>query len=156
MNGQTEMKIKIARIEDAEAACNVLRRSITELCQPDHHDDQAYLSKWLESKTPQNVARWIADESSYVFVAEDAGAIRGVGALTASGVLTLNYVSPEARFTGVSKALLKHLEMKARELGITECRLETTLTARRFYLSAGYTEQEGQGSWGGRPMLKRL
>jgi hypothetical protein len=50
-------------------------------------------------------------------------------------------VSPDARFAGVSKALLNRLEAKALELGNTTCTLTSTETARRFYLSAGYQQQ---------------
>ncbi|WP_422272271.1 GNAT family N-acetyltransferase [Bradyrhizobium sp.] len=52
----------------------------------------------------------------------------------------LNYVSPEARFQGVSLALLHALEQRAAQRGNTKVTLESTETARRFYLSNGYTE----------------
>jgi GNAT superfamily N-acetyltransferase len=52
----------------------------------------------------------------------------------------LNYVSPDARFRGVSKALMRGLEARALELGVEACTLESTGTARRFYLSMGYNE----------------
>jgi GNAT superfamily N-acetyltransferase len=59
-----------------------------------------------------------------------------------SGQITLNYVSPDARFRGVSKALMLRLEARARTLGLTECALETTQTALRFYQSLGYIDSE--------------
>lgn len=154
------MKIREARIEDAQATCEVLRRSITELCQPDHGNDQEFLSKWLDNKTPDNVVKWIADENSYTFVAEETGTIVGVGAITDTGKITLNYISPDARFMGVSKAILERLERKARELGLDRCILESTSTARRFYISAGYIEEERHDSWcqsmsNGLKMIKR-
>ena len=65
----------------------------------------------------------------------------GVGAVTCSGEITLNYVLPDARFQGISKALLQQLEAKALELGNGMCSLTSTETARRFYLSAGYKER---------------
>jgi hypothetical protein len=43
-------------------------------------------------------------------VAEEGKTILGVAAMDASGKITLNYVSPEARFRGVSKALVLQLE----------------------------------------------
>jgi GNAT superfamily N-acetyltransferase len=78
---------------------------------------------------------------SYVVVASEGAAIVGVGAVTAAGEILLNYVSPDARFRGVSKAVLSCLEAKARELGNGACVLTSTATARRFYLSAGYEQQ---------------
>jgi len=96
--------------------------------------------KWLSNKTVENVTRWIAQ--SHFLVAEEAGTLLGVAAMNATGKITLNYVLPEARFSGVSKALVQQLEVQARVLGLRECALETTQTARRFYESLGYTKVE--------------
>ncbi|HEX2135006.1 MAG TPA: GNAT family N-acetyltransferase, partial [Microvirga sp.] len=126
----------------------------------DHRNDATVLERWLANKTPENVASWIAHRDSYVFVAAEAGTILGVGAVTSSGEITLNYVSPDARFRGVSRALLERLEATARALGNERCTLTSTETARRFYLAAGYLEQGsprcGFGSSLSHPMAKQL
>jgi GNAT superfamily N-acetyltransferase len=132
------MQIREARIEDAEAACQVLRRSIVELCELDHKGDADVLDLWLANKTPENVRRWIREGD--VFIATEDGVVLGVGAVNSSGEITLNYVSPDARFTGVSKALIGRLEARALALGASRVTLESTATARRFYRSAGYEE----------------
>jgi GNAT superfamily N-acetyltransferase len=134
------MQIRDAVAEDAPAACEVLRRSITELCAADHRNDPARLDAWLANKTPEMVRSWIANATNSVLVAVEADTILAVGSITNAGVVGLNYVSPHARFRGVSRALLKALETRARERGNTRCTLVSTETARRFYLSAGYTE----------------
>ena len=59
---------------------------------------------------------------------------------SASGEVTLNYVSPGARFRGVSRALLTALENRAAERGNVRCTLTSTETARRFYQANGYVE----------------
>jgi N-acetylglutamate synthase-like GNAT family acetyltransferase len=135
------MQIREATADDAEEACEVLRRSITELCNADHMGDSVALADWLSNKTPANVRAWVARADNHVFVATERNAIVAVGAVTSSGEITLNYVSPDARFAGVSKALMNRLEAKARELGNHTCTLTSTETARRFYLSAGYEQQ---------------
>jgi GNAT superfamily N-acetyltransferase len=154
------MQIRPANVEDAAQACDVLRRSITELCQIDHRDDPGILAAWLSNKTPDNVRSWIANPNTYVVVATDGAAIMGVGAIMSSGEIQLNYVSPAARFRGVSKAILKSLEAKARELGIPRCVLNSTETARRFYLSNGYVQQGSSASSFAKmtcyPMAKQL
>src|SRR6266446_2224392 len=132
------MQIREASIEDAEEACRILRRSIVELCELDHKGDTDALDLWLANKTPRNVRRWITE--SHVFVAAEDGAILGVAAIDNSGEITLNYVSPDARFRGVSKALISRLEARALELGARRVTLESTATARGFYLSACYEE----------------
>ena len=55
-------------------------------------------------------------------------------------VCCINYVSPDARFRGVSRALLRALEERAIERGNVRCTLTSTETARRFYQANGYVE----------------
>jgi GNAT superfamily N-acetyltransferase len=132
------VKIRPALSDDAVAACEVLRRSITELCIADHNNDPAILEAWLENKTAEHVRSWIANPGNVMLVATEGEAILAVGAVTAGGEIILNYVSPGARFRGVSKALLKQLEATAAALGNDVCVLTSTVTARSFYQSAGY------------------
>jgi GNAT superfamily N-acetyltransferase len=134
------MQIRKAVLEDAAQACEVIRRSIVELCQDDHGNDPAILNKWLANKTPDNVRAWIAAPEGHMLVAVAGGEILGVAAVRSSGEVTLNYVSPASRFRGVSKALLQRLEATAVALGCDRCVLTSTVTARRFYLAAGYRE----------------
>lgn len=135
------MRIRDATAEDADVACLVMRRSIAELCVADHGNDEAVLKRWLGSKTPEIFRCWIAQPGNSVLVAVEDGDILAVGAVTDAGEITLNYVSPDARFRGVSQSMLGALEARAAELGNTRCRLISTETARRFYLANGYAEQ---------------
>jgi GNAT superfamily N-acetyltransferase len=154
------MIVRKAREKDAEAACLVIRRSIVELCRTDHQGDGPTLVAWLANKTPENVRTWIRNPDSHVLVADEGGVILGVAALQNSGRISLNYVSPDARFRGVSKALMRGLEARASELGVAACTLESTETARQFYLSMGYSEAgpstPGFGVGLCYPMHKRL
>jgi hypothetical protein len=47
------MEIRDAVPEDAPAACEAMRRSISELCSTDHHGDAVILARWLANKTPR-------------------------------------------------------------------------------------------------------
>jgi GNAT superfamily N-acetyltransferase len=134
------MLVRDAKPEDAEAACEVMHRSITELCAADHGGDPDILARWLNNKTPQNVLGWIARPDSSLLVAVEGGAVLAVGMITDAGEVLLNYVSPDARFRGASRALLKALETHAQERGALVCTLESTETALRFYRSNGYSE----------------
>ena len=60
--------------------------------------------------------------------------------VTDEGEITLNYVSPDVRFRGVSRALLGALEARAVQRGNVRCTLTSTETARRFYHANGYVE----------------
>jgi GNAT superfamily N-acetyltransferase len=153
------MVIRDAKAEDALATCQVLRRSITELCVTDHRNDPTILRRWLANKTPENVVAWIARPGNSVLVAAESDRILAVGAVTNAGKITLNYVSPDARFRGISRALLSALEARALEQGNKQCTLSSTGTARRFYQANGYVENgEPASEFGisGYPMSKLL
>lgn len=112
----------------------------------------------MSNKTPE-VFRWIRPDNSLLVAVENDN-ILAVGCVTDEGEITLNYVSPDARSCGVSTALLANLESRAIELGNKVCRLESTETARRFYLARGYSEEgPAGGKFGaasGYPMSKRI
>jgi GNAT superfamily N-acetyltransferase len=78
------------------------------------------LARWLANKTAANFDRWVNDDRHVVFLAEEEGRVAGVGMLTRDGEVQLNYVSPDFRFRGVSKALLAAMEAEARALGLAE------------------------------------
>ena len=134
------MEIRLAREDDSAAACQTMRRSITELCVADHKNDPTILARWLANKTPKNFLAWMARPDNFLLVAVEDGAVLSVGCVTDGGEITLNYVSPDARFRGVSRAMLKALEQRARACGNGRCTLTSTGTARRFYRAAGYVE----------------
>ena len=108
--------VRLARADDAEEAAAVLRASIADLCVADHGREPEIVARWLANKTPTDVRSWI-EAPGRVVVAEERGRIVGVGAAVASGWITLNYVLPEARFRGVSKAVLGALEAYLRAEG---------------------------------------
>ena len=106
----------------------------------DHGNDPAILNAWLANKTPEIVAAWISQSGNSLMLATERDAILAVGSVTDAGEITLNYVAPEARFRGVSRALLSALEARAAERGNRRCTLTSTETAHRFYRSAGYVD----------------
>jgi GNAT superfamily N-acetyltransferase len=153
------MMIRDAVSEDAAAACEVMRRSIAELCAPDHRNDPEILRRWLSNKTPDIFKSWIRSGNVLLVVVEGASIV-AVGRVTDAGEITLNYVSPDARFRGVSTAMLDALERRARERGNRRCKLNSTETALRFYLARGYAQDgPGEGKFGTNsayPMSKEL
>jgi GNAT superfamily N-acetyltransferase len=154
------IEIRDAVAADAEAACEVMRRSIAELCVADHQDDPKILAAWLGNKHPRFFHAWLAEPDNSVLVAVDGDRIVSVGAVRDGGEITLNYVSPDDRFKGASRALLAALEKRAIERGNDRCTLSSTATARRFYLANGYIETgAARGNFGsqtGFPMAKPL
>ena len=135
------MKIRAAVLEDAIDVSKVVRMSIEKLCVADHQGDKAILDRWLANKTPETVAQWLKNPDNINLVAvDDSDAILAAGCVRRDGIVLLNYVSPEARFRGVSNALLAALEDAARSEGNAWCALESTKTAHRFYQERGYSD----------------
>lgn len=158
--GAAMVAIRDATPEDAIAACHVLKESISRLCVADHRNDPAILTAWLANKTPEMVATWATQKGNSLLLAVEGDAVAAVGSVTDAGEITLNYVAPNARFRGVSRALLKALEARAIERGNSRCTLTSTETAHRFYLSAGYCDNgtpTGKfGTRAGYPMSKEI
>jgi len=152
--------IRDAAIADAPAACEVVRRSIAELCIENHRSDEATLAAWLGNKTVANFEAWINSDRHVALVAEGSAGVIGFGLLNREGAITLLYISPESRFQGVSKALLVALEEAARSTGIRKLTVGSTATARRFYLGSGYVPEgspaQGFGLTTSYPMSKRV
>jgi GNAT superfamily N-acetyltransferase len=134
------MIVRDATPADAFAACEVMRASIAELCAADHLNDPEILSRWLANKTPDHFASWLADSDVSLLLAVEGDAIVAVGSVRNDGEITLNYVSPRARFRGASSVLLRALEARSAERGNSRCHLVSTETAHRFYLARGYAD----------------
>jgi GNAT superfamily N-acetyltransferase len=152
--------VRDATPADAEAACEVMRASIAELCGPDHHDDPDILRRWLGNKTPEDFAAWLADPGISVLLAVEGETVLAVGSVRNDGEITLNYVAPAARFRGASTALLKALERRAAEHGNSHCKLVSTETAHRFYRARGYADtgapERRFGTSSSYPMSKKI
>lgn len=132
-------RVRAARSEDAEAAVHLLRRSIAELCQADHQNDPERLAGWLANKRPEVFLGWLEDRQSTVIVAEgEQGQLLGVGMCHHTGQITLNYVSPDARFAGISSALISALEAVLKGHGLRQVSLASTRTANALYVARGY------------------
>ncbi|MCO4823878.1 MAG: GNAT family N-acetyltransferase [Amylibacter sp.] len=135
-------QIRRATEADAEVAINTLRRSISELCFADHDGDVQEIKAWLRNKTVAAWNDWIAREDVLVLVADRNQTVVGVGMVSLQGKIMLNYVHPDARFSGVSKAMVAAMEEELRSRKVPCCQLESTTTAREFYVNCGFQREE--------------
>jgi GNAT superfamily N-acetyltransferase len=131
--------VRKATTDDADAACDVLRRSIRELCFIDHQNDERALSAWLENKTSENIRNWLTSSLNHGVVAVREGHVCGFAMIAKSGTVTLCYVVPEVQHLGVGRKMLQDLEAQALRWGLRSLNLESTLTAKPFYERNGYT-----------------
>ncbi len=143
-----------------ELVSKLLCRSISELCILDHQNDPTIIAKWTSNKTPSHILKWLESSETYLIVAllnDDIPA--GVGAFGTNGEVFLNFVSPDYRFKGISKALLKTMEHRLKQLGIENGSLYSTATALDFYRDAGWIEHgtpDVEFGVIGYPMMKKI
>jgi GNAT superfamily N-acetyltransferase len=153
------LSVRRAEPGDIPAMSRVLIASITDLCSADHGNDPAAIAAWTRNKSVKGVAAMLEHPRGRTFVADLDGTVVGVGAVSEAGEITLNYVAPQARFRGVSKAMLAALEAELRDHGVVEATLTSTTTARRFYQAAGWHEDAAPAAamrGEGHHMRKRL
>ena len=132
--------VRPASEADAVAACDVLRRSIRELCVADHGHDEQVLSAWLGNKIPDNVRAWITSAASFSVVAVDGSGVRGFGLIQRGGEIQMCYLVPEVQYRGAGKLMLRALEEQAARWGLNDVFLTSSVTAKRFYERNGYVQ----------------
>ncbi|MDH5546053.1 MAG: GNAT family N-acetyltransferase [Gammaproteobacteria bacterium] len=132
-----EISIRAAGIEDAEFMCQLLIRSITQLCAEDHHHNAEILNTWLAGKTKENMVAWIAKRQIHTVVAYTQNQLAGVASIENSGFIHLCYVAPEWIGKGIGHQLFKHLEAWSVAQNISELSLTSTATAKQFYQNHG-------------------
>jgi GNAT superfamily N-acetyltransferase len=151
--------VRLATPADVPAMSRVMIASITELCHADHRGDPEIIASWTRNKVPDSVAHWVEHPDLHLLVADIGGAVAAVGCLNRPDEIGLNYVSPDFRFRGVSKAMLAALEGAMRDRGTSIGTLTSTQTAHDFYLANGW-EDSGPPELGhnvpGYPMRKAL
>ncbi|WP_122519828.1 GNAT family N-acetyltransferase [Pannonibacter phragmitetus] len=146
--------IRRPRPEEAEAVAECLRRSIVELCHADHGGDPDKYTPWIANKTAENMVRWMDQAEGFLIAEDGAGGVAAVALASGAGEIHLNYVHPEHRFKGYSRALMLELETWVRDLGHTRIRLNSTQTAKTFYLALGYREDGESFEQGGMHFLR--
>lgn len=132
------IQVRPATVEDAVSACNVVRGSILACCHDDHGGDENVIQGWLRNKTPEFFRSVISEPNAFSVVASLKGETVGFGSALNTGEVTLCYAVPSVRFAGVGKALLAAIENQAVRAGVDALRLESTRTARTFYLRNGF------------------
>jgi GNAT superfamily N-acetyltransferase len=130
--------IRPAYADDAAEAARLICASICGLCQADHGGLPDIIARWTANKTPGQMRRWTERGPLTILVALRDAQMVGVGATIDDREIALNYVDPEARFSGVSAALLAAMEERLVLAGACRAQLTSTLTARPFYMARGW------------------
>lgn len=132
------ISVRPAEQRDAEAAIDVVRQSIRQLCVADHHNDEETLAAWLANKTPEYFLTWLANIDNFCVVVESNDRLVGVGVLHRRGEILLFYLAPREQRQGIGTMVHAALEKKANEWGLTSLHLDSTALACPFYEALGY------------------
>ncbi|WP_109126669.1 GNAT family N-acetyltransferase [Dyella sp. C11] len=136
------MHIRKATIDDAATSFAIRREAIRAQCHG--HYAQRELDVWTSGEMSHVFARRVAEHFQVAIV---DGQIVGTGMIDlATGKLDAIFVLPAYMRCGVGRAMVDHLEAMAREAGIREISLESTLNAAPFYRALGF-EGEGRSSY---------
>ena len=135
--------VRRARQEDKKSIWHVHIRAIEEVCKS--HYSKEEIQAWTEVLKPARYEEPIRRGPFYVAV--EGESIIAFGNLNQeSGEIEALYVDPDHVRRGVGIKILKTLENKALDSGLTLLRLTSSLNAVRFYQMAGY-KPEKQKRW---------
>ncbi|EFF83972.1 acetyltransferase, GNAT family [Acinetobacter haemolyticus ATCC 19194] len=124
--------IEIAQQQDSKEILNVIKQSI-ESCSLDHDNNQNVIDEWLSNKTEENIINWINNSYSYMYKKDNK--IVGFILMSKGGVILLNYVLPDYQGDGIGSAMVDFIISLSSSYQIDKIKLESTLTARKFYES---------------------
>lgn len=126
--------IRRAAPNDRQAICEIQRAAILETCRRSYPEED--VTVWAGLLSPDS---YHSIQDRYFVVAERGGRIDGFGMLDeAEGEVEAIYVSPSASGEGIGSAILLHLEDRARQSGLQQLKVRSTLNAESFYARHGY------------------
>ena len=133
------MKIRRATGEDLHNLHAVHRESIFGLC-PAHYP-AVELSRWTDSLRPGKYVALFAGREA--FVAEESGQILGFAVLDLrESLINATYVSPQTVRRGIGRCLVEAMERVAKQGGLSQLHLNSTLNAVPFYERLGYVQEK--------------
>lgn len=100
-----------------------------------------YSKEQMDAWSPKdgNLERWRESlKSTISYVAEDKNEIVGFGDITSKGYLWRLYISPRYFGKNIGSEILILLEKKAKDIGLKEITLDSSIPARKFYEKHGY------------------
>jgi ribosomal protein S18 acetylase RimI-like enzyme len=133
------MIIRRATADDADAICDVHLRSIRALCANDYTPQQ--IESWVRYKSADNYRKAMAERGEVLFVAERHLKIIGFSQLWKDEITSV-YVAPEGNGLRAGRALVEAAEEYARQQGVKEMKLRSTITSIEFYEHLGYRRVE--------------
>ena len=131
------LSFRPATLEDAEAIAELISKSITELCDLDHQNNETELADWLADIHTKAFVECI-EENAIQYLALLGKKHVGFAAMNWQGEIVHLYVAPKQTQNGIATALLAALELAAREHGFNPIMVATTHSARGFFRTRGF------------------
>lgn len=150
----TRIEIRPITASDYERTSDVIVRCLTEVNIRDYGEE--HIARMLPTFAPNNLAAWFSGAETFVMTCDND--VVATGTLRGSEIQTV-FVDPSKHGMGYGKRLMRHLENAAKDRGIREITLRSSLTSKSFYESLQYQAQGNTyGAVGGQMivMTKKL
>lgn len=128
------MQIRKATKEDARQIFEIRIAAIRHQCAG--HYSKESLDLWTGGEMSDKFVEWMA---AACHVAAIESTILGTGILDLeSGQIDAVFVHPDVMGKGIAQAMMRHLEHLARNAGLAQMKLDSTLNAAAFYRKCGF------------------
>ncbi|MGI9278041.1 MAG: GNAT family N-acetyltransferase [Endozoicomonas sp.] len=129
------MEIRKAQRSDAQKAFELRTLAIRSECKA-HYSDEV-LTLWTEGSATEKFMDTV-EQKFHVVMME--GEVAGTGMInTENGMIDAIFVDPQFMGMGVARMMMAHLEQLAKEAGLCQMKLDSTLNAAPFYRRCGFT-----------------
>ena len=126
--------IREAAARDAAGIHRMHLASIRQICSKDYTSTQ--INAWTSTPHPEGYVESM-ECGERMFVAVDNGKVIGYSSVCEDEICAV-FVHPYHVGRGVGKSLLERVEQEAVDEGFSVVRLNSTLTARKFYQKYGW------------------
>ncbi|WP_422411108.1 MULTISPECIES: GNAT family N-acetyltransferase [unclassified Endozoicomonas] len=132
------MEIRKAQRSDAHRAFELRTLAIRSECKG-HYSDEA-IALWTDGSATE---KFVDDVEQNFHVVVMKGEVAGTGMIDiGNGMIDAIFVDPRFMGMGVARRMMTHLEQIAREAGLPEMKLNSTLNAAPFYRLCGFEGNE--------------
>ena len=130
--------IKKATADDGEEVFDIRRRAILAQCIDDYPIE--LIKAWTDGDMPVEFVKKLAVDG-YVEIIDNCIAATGMVDLT-TGIVDAVFVCPNFMQQGLGRKMLSYLEAAAKQAGVRQLHLDSTLNAATFYRHCGFVGNE--------------
>jgi N-acetylglutamate synthase-like GNAT family acetyltransferase len=129
------LKIRRATRADAPITLEIRRLAIQQQCIGAYSTEQ--IQRWSEVSLSEDYQDWVARD--YHLACLDEQPIASGALNPSTGAIDAMFVRPDCARQGIGQYMLEHLEVLARQAGLSRLHLDATLNAVQFYHHCGFS-----------------